>query len=99
MIVPPWQPHTSRYLYEQLADHLAARIMAGEFPAGSRLPPERDLAASYGVAFHTVRSATALLRERKLIITLQGRGNIVSGQHGAPPPGGSGAPAPPAGED
>ncbi|MBO0838718.1 MAG: GntR family transcriptional regulator, partial [Actinobacteria bacterium] len=37
------------YVYIGVADHLAARIEAGELPSGSRLPAERDLAADYQV--------------------------------------------------
>ena len=76
--VPAWEPDPFRHLYESVADHLALRIGAGEWAPGSRLPPERDLAEEYGVAYMTVRHSTALLRERGLIVTLIGRGNIVA---------------------
>ena len=36
------------------------------------------MAAEYGVAYDTVRRATALLRERGLIVTIVGRGTYVS---------------------
>ncbi len=45
---------------------------------GARLPAERDLAAEYGVAYDTIRRATALLRERGLIQTVHGRGTFVA---------------------
>jgi len=44
---------------------------------GARLPAERGLATDYGVAHDTVRRATALLRERGLILTITGRGTFV----------------------
>jgi len=44
----------------------------------ARLPPERELASDYGVAYDTVRRAMALLRERSLIITVHGRGTYVA---------------------
>ena len=66
-------------VYVQVADHLAARITSGELAPGSRLPPERDLAAEYRVAHDTIRRATALLRERGLIVTVHGRGTFVAG--------------------
>lgn len=75
--VPPWDPVTTRLKYEQLADHLAARISAGQFRPGQRLPPELELAAEYGVAYHTVRNAMKVLRERGLIVTLHGSGTYV----------------------
>jgi len=45
--------------------------------AGTRLPPERDLAAEYGVAYNTLRQAIDMLRERGLAVTLCGHGNYV----------------------
>jgi DNA-binding GntR family transcriptional regulator len=64
----------------QVADHIAARIESGEFAPRTRLQPERELAAWYGVAYDTIRRATALLRERELIVTVHGRGTFVSGK-------------------
>ena len=49
----------------------------GELAPGARLPAERDLATEYGVSYDTIRRATALLRERGLIITIVGRGTYV----------------------
>jgi GntR family transcriptional regulator len=65
-------------VYVQVADHLTGRIERGELAPGSRLPPERELAAFYGVAYDTVRRATSLLRERGLIVTVHGRGTFVA---------------------
>ncbi len=65
-------------VYVQVADDIAARIGSGELVRGRRLEPERDLAARYGVAYDTIRRATALLRERGLIVTVHGRGTFVS---------------------
>jgi GntR family transcriptional regulator len=65
-------------IYVQIADRLAARIESGQLAPGSRLSAERDLAAEYGVAYDTIRRATALLRERGLIVTVHGRGTFVA---------------------
>ena len=65
-------------VYVQVADHLTGRIERGELAPGSRLPPERELAEFYGVAYDTVRRATSLLRERGLIVTVHGRGTFVA---------------------
>lgn len=78
MTVPPWQPVPDRLLYEQVAEHLAARMDAGELQPGRRLPPERDLAEEYGVAYHTIRNATKMLREQGRIVTIHGRGTFVA---------------------
>jgi GntR family uxuAB operon transcriptional repressor len=44
-------------LYRQIAGQIAALIDSGEFPAGSRLPAERELAALLGVSRTSVREA------------------------------------------
>ena len=63
--------------YVRVADDIAARIASGELPDGARLRSERDLAGFYGVAYGTIRRATALLRERGLIETIHGRGTFI----------------------
>lgn len=77
MTVLPFVPDPLRLMYVQVADHIAARIEEGELPGGQRLPPERDLAGEYGVAYSTIRKSTELLRGRGLIITMHGRGTYV----------------------
>ena len=78
MSVPPFKPTQLRLMYEQVAEHIAARIETRELPPGSKLPPERDLADEYGVAYNTVRRAMDVLRERGLIVTMHGRGTYVA---------------------
>ena len=75
---PVIDPDAPKLVYVQVADHVEARIKAGELAPGARLPAERDLATEYGVAYDTVRRATALLRDRGLIITIVGRGTFVT---------------------
>ena len=65
-------------IYVQAADFITARITSGELAPDAKLPAERDMAELLGVAYDTVRRATALLRERGLIITVQGRGTFVA---------------------
>ena len=76
--VPPFSPTPLRLMYVQVAEHIAARIEAGELEPGTRLPPERDVAAEYGVAYNTVRKSMEILRDRGLIVTMQGRGTFVN---------------------
>lgn len=78
--VPPFNPDEDvpEYVYVRVANHIAARIAAGELPPGTRLPAERDLATEYGVAYLTVRRAAQELRERGLIVTVMGRGTYVA---------------------
>lgn len=79
MTVPPFDPDldSSEYVYMRLADHIEARIRAGELSLGRRLPAEREQAEEYGVAYLTVRRAMKELRERGLIKTVVGRGTYV----------------------
>ena len=73
--MPDWD--TSEYIYVQLADVLATQIARGDFPVGSRLPSEAELAETYEVAKMTVRRALDVLRDRGLVRTLHGRGSVV----------------------
>lgn len=65
------------YRYEQMAAHIAARIRAGEFPPGSRLPGELALREEYVVSLSTVRSAMRVLREQGLVQTRPVAGTFV----------------------
>lgn len=76
--VPEFRPLGHELLYVAIADHVAARIATGELRPGARLPPERDLAVEYGVAYLTVRRAMMELRERGLILTVHGKGTFVA---------------------
>jgi GntR family transcriptional regulator len=75
-----WRPDLDgpKLVYVQVADHIAGRIASGDLAPGVKLPAERDMAEQYGVAYETVRRATALLRERGLIVTIIGRGTYVA---------------------
>ena len=75
MSARPIDPYGAEYAYVQVANDIARRISEGEFTA--KLPSERSLAEEYGVAYTTVRHAMEVLRERGMIITVQGRGTFV----------------------
>ena len=60
-----------------IADDLTARIRAGEYPPGSKLPTLRDLAAMYSVSVSTIQRALDRVEERGLIVSSQGRGTFV----------------------
>ena len=62
----------------EVADHVAARIAAGELAPGAMLPSERDMAAEYGVAIGTVRRAVDELRARGLVVTLASKGSYIA---------------------
>ena len=54
-------------LYRQIADQIAQLISSGEFPAGARLPAERELASSLGVSRASVREAIISLEMGGLV--------------------------------
>lgn len=58
---------------------LRRRILDGQYPRNSLLAGERQLAAEFGVARVTVRSALAALQREGLVRREQGRGTIVAG--------------------
>ena len=65
-----------RHAYQQVADAIAARIADGRYLC--KLPSERDLAWEFEVSYVTVRRATAILRERGLIVSIHGRGTFIA---------------------
>jgi GntR family transcriptional regulator len=75
-----WLPDLDapKLVYVQVADHIAEQIASGKLAPGAKLPAERDMAQQFGVAYETIRRATALLRERGLILTIMGRGTFVA---------------------
>ncbi len=74
-----------RRLYRQIADQLAALIAAGEFPPGSRLPPERELAVKLGVSRASVREAVICLELAGAVEVRVGTGIFVCAPRVRPP--------------
>jgi len=75
-----WVPSiTNRpgHAYQALADAITEGIAAGHLPAGSKLPPQRDLAFKLGVTVGTVGRAYALVQARGLLSGEIGRGSFV----------------------
>lgn len=62
--------------YARIADTLRERL--ADVAPGASLPSETSLAAEFGVARNTVRRALAELEREGLIVTLPGRGRVVS---------------------
>jgi GntR family transcriptional regulator len=64
--------------YEQIRHQIADLIRHGTLPAGSRLPPVRQLAADLGVANGTVARAYQELEATGLVITRRAAGTRVA---------------------
>jgi len=67
-----FKPVESRRLYQQIADQIRELIDRGGFEAGTRLPPERDLAQQLGVSRPS-------LREALIALDVEGRVEVRSG--------------------
>jgi|SRR6478672_1034031 len=67
----------AKKLYQQVAGALASAISAGEYPVGSRLPAERELAETFGVSRPTVREAMIALEMRGIVEARHGSGIYV----------------------
>jgi DNA-binding FadR family transcriptional regulator len=80
----PFQSIEPRRLYRQIADQIRGLIGSGEFPAGSRLPPERDLAKQLGVSRPSVREALIALEVEGLVEVRIGSGIYVMGAMAKP---------------
>jgi len=68
------RPVRGHHAFEGCVEQLATAIRLGVYPAGSSLPPERDLAERLGVSRATLREAIAALRSAGLVTTRRGRG-------------------------
>jgi DNA-binding FadR family transcriptional regulator len=64
-------------LYQSIAAEILKLIEAGEFPPGSRLPGERDLAERFGVSRVTIREAEIALEAQGWIAIKTGSGVYV----------------------
>jgi GntR family transcriptional regulator, transcriptional repressor for pyruvate dehydrogenase complex len=76
----PIQPIEPRRLYLQIADQVRSLIADGEFPVGSRLPAERELAKRFGVSRPTFREALIALEVEGYVDVRPGSGIIVTAQ-------------------
>jgi GntR family transcriptional repressor for pyruvate dehydrogenase complex len=70
---PIERPRLSDTIYSQLLDE----IVAGRFLAGTRLPPETQLAQRFSVSRPVVREALQRLQTDGVVIARQGSGNYV----------------------
>lgn len=65
-------------LWQRVATSIHAKIQAGEYGPGAQLPPDRQIAADYGVSRMTVRQALAALEKKGTIRIEHGNGTFVS---------------------
>ncbi len=67
-----------KQLYEQLIDNVKNLILMGELSPDEKLPSVRSLARELGINPNTIQKAYAELERQGVIITLPGRGSVVT---------------------
>ncbi|NTJ42225.1 PLP-dependent aminotransferase family protein [Agrobacterium larrymoorei] len=65
-------------IYLRLAEHIENAIASGTLAAGTKLPPQRNLAFDLGVTIGTISRAYSLIHERGLVSGEVGRGTYVN---------------------
>jgi DNA-binding GntR family transcriptional regulator len=68
--------------YRRIAAELIAAIEAGEYPPGSHLPGEAQLADRFQASRNTIRSALGELDGRGLVEVVHGKGRVVLARAG-----------------
>jgi DNA-binding FadR family transcriptional regulator len=78
--IEPFDPAavTADYVWRAVADHVIARIKAGQLAPGARLEGEREMSSTYGVALGTVRRARKALADEGWIRILPAKGVFVT---------------------
>ena len=84
----PIQTVEPQRLYRKIAEQLRALITSGEFPVGSRLPAERDLARQLGVSRPSVREALIAMEVEGWVEVRTGSGVYVLDRDNQPSPNG-----------
>ncbi len=80
----PLEPIEPRRLYRRIADQIRLLIEQSEYPVGSRLPAERELAAQLGVSRPTLREALIALEVEGRLRIRVGSGVYVIAPEPAP---------------
>ncbi len=62
-----FRPISAPRAFEEIAAQIRAELSAGRLKSGARLPPERDLAARFGVSRNTLREALRSLENAGLL--------------------------------
>jgi GntR family transcriptional repressor for pyruvate dehydrogenase complex len=82
---PPAKQAEPRRLYHQVADQIRSVIDQGGFAPGTRLPPERELAAQLGVSRPSLREALLALEIAGRVEVRMGSGIYVCAPAGSMP--------------
>src|ERR687893_1204393 len=69
-----FDPVQAATTFEETVERLGTAIRLGLLPAGSQLPPERDLAEQLGISRSTLRQALTALTQSGHLVAVRGRG-------------------------
>lgn len=75
--VPGFRPPARRRIHEDVAQQLRDAILDGRYPAGHKLPPERELAEEFRINRTSLREAIKVLEGLGLVSVRQGDGATV----------------------
>ncbi|HET6390289.1 FadR/GntR family transcriptional regulator [Hyphomicrobium sp.] len=86
---PPWIDDVTRHplvtpRVKEIATRLFARCASGEYPFGTRIPAERDLASEFGDSRAAIRQALDFLTAYGIVARRAGSGTFVSYQRKRP---------------
>lgn len=77
-----WELGGDRPIYLQLMEQVQLRIVSGLYPAGTKLPPVRDLAAEASVNPNTMQKALAELERNGLVYSQRTAGRFITEDSG-----------------
>lgn len=69
-----WEP---RHRYEEVADDLRERILAGEYPPRTTIPAIPRIMQAYEIGRNTALHAVSLLVEEGLVVVKRSKGTFV----------------------
>ncbi|MCL2753542.1 MAG: GntR family transcriptional regulator [Defluviitaleaceae bacterium] len=70
--------NSSAPIFQQIVDHVLVQIAKGEFAAGEKMPPVRNLAADYKVNPNTMQKSLEKLGEMGYLYTERTSGRFVT---------------------
>lgn len=73
-----WDFQGDRPIYLQIVEQVQLRIVSGYYPAGSKLPAVRDLAAEASVNPNTMQKALAELERKGLVYSQRTAGRFIT---------------------
>lgn len=76
-----WNVGDRQPKYLRIHSNLRERITSGQWPVGSPLPSQRELADEFGVSIMTLRQALQLLTDEGLIETRHGSGTFATAHY------------------